>query len=214
MEFIPTNEVFQLSRGRTHHHSKEHNVHIKLTDPYLEKLDRHDLVVGHLAAGMSWRPGYPQNYILVSPVCFISNTNQQLYEIRVSLPHALNFPEDVMNRITILSAPCISSTYSPDRRELTKLSGNIDPAIERSYITFTTIIKQPTVFAVGVSMARFQDDTIPYPTLKCCLYIACPADKDKYLLSVDIETYVGLDLKTVDQVRVDNDNESVCILPP
>ena len=207
MEFIPSNEQYQLHRHNNHHHSKEHNVHIKLSDSYLSTMDHLNAVEGHLVAGMAWRPGYPQNHVLVSPICFLSTKSQTQCEMCVSLPHALHSLEESNNRIFIFSAPCVSSTYSPDRRELTMDVDATNISIDRTYVTFTTVLEQPTVFAVDVATDPPSFQGVPSPfeypllSLRCCLYIACPSDKDKYLPSTDIMTYVGLSLRTVDQVK-------------
>ena len=207
MEFIPSNDQYQLHRHNHRHYSKEHNIHIRLSDSYLSSMEHRDVVEGHLVAGMSWRPGYPQYHVLISPVCFLSSKGQVNCELCVSLPHALYTLEDSNNRISIFSAPCVSSAYSPDRRELTLDGDATNISIDRTYVTFTITLRQPTVFAVGVATESpsFHGTLSPfdYPllSLRCCLYIAYPSDKDKYLMSTDIKTYVGLNLRTVDQVK-------------
>ena len=208
MEFIPSNDQYQLHRHNHRHHSKEHNIHIRLSDSYLSSMEHRGAVEGHLVAGMSWRPGYPQNHVLISPVCFLSTKSQVHCELCVSLPHALYSLEDSNNRISIFSATCVSSTYSPDRRELTLDEDATNITVDRTYVTFTTTLRQPTVFAVGVATespsfhGALSPFDFPLLSLRCCLYIAYPSDKDKYLMSTDIMTYVGLNLRTVNQVDI------------
>ena len=209
MEFIPTTEAFKLHSDSPRFVSKEHDIHLRLTDRNWMAPDQRHVVDGRLAAGMCWRHTYPQNCVIVSPVCFVSFRGQRLYEVKLSLPHALAYPEEGSKRINIFSSPCVSSNsplYSPGGMELTRVS-TADIVADPLYVSFTTIVKNPTVFVVGVSMApptiRGIPPPISYPLLplRCCLYVACPADRDQYLPSVDIEVYVGLSLKTVDQVN-------------
>lgn len=93
---------------------------------------------------------------------------------------------------------------SPSAREFCRVQTS-DLTVEPHCVTFSTSLKFPTLFAVGVASApQAPKSAIPYPLLplRCCLYVARPSDRDQYLTNTDIWVYIAMSLKTVEMVRI------------
>ena len=89
-----------------------------------------------------------------------------------------------------------SPFFSPSERILAPLEGvKLEP--EDNHIKFQTDLSYPSLFAVAV---RESPGSIPLP-LCCTLYVLYPElDQHATLTGFDIETYIGMSLKTVTKV--------------
>ena len=98
-----------------------------------------------------------------------------------------------------------SGPTSPSGREFCRVQTS-DLTVDPHSVTFSTSLKFPTLFAVGVASApQAPKSAIPYPLLplRCCLYVARPSDRDQYLTNTDIWVYIAMSLKTVEMVRIE-----------
>ena len=139
---------------------------------------------------------------MVSPICFLSCRSKGPCQVNLSLPHAVNMPqEDCSSRLAILSTATAkidadpnSPFFSPSERVLAPLDG-IQIEYEKDRVKFLTDLRYPSLFAVAV---RDGPGSIPLP-LRCCLYVLYPEleQSNPMVAGFDIETYVGMKLQTV-----------------
>ena len=213
MTFVEPIDNFTLKLNEPKHQCKEHDIRIRVKEQYWRK-DSSEVLECCIAAGLHWNHAFPPGYVFVSPICFVSCKAQRACEAKLTLPHALQGPpEDVEHRIAIFSSATIPqevgsqlSSPSPSTRSFQR-AVTTSLSLEPTQVVFETNIKYPVLFAVGVAIApivkgRVTNALYPFSPLRCCLYVACPADRDKYLSTTDIEVYVAMGVKTVDRVSV------------
>ena len=85
---------------------------------------------------------------------------------------------------------------SPSHREFRRLATS-DLLVEMHSVSFTTSIRYPSLFVVAMTPPP---PSHPLPPLRCCMYVACPSDRDQYITNTDILVYVAMNLKTVEMV--------------
>jgi ankyrin repeat protein len=202
-------EKFTVSLSNLSCQSKEHDMRFSINDKYW-LLDQSEMLEFKLAASLSWSDSYPSGFIFVSPICFLSCRSKRTCEVTLTLPHSLHFPSEKHHkRIIIFFTNTINletGVTSPSCRDFQRLAVS-DLKINSDYVTFTTSIRYPSLFVVGVASppqtSKGTLSMIQYPVLpmRCCLYVACPSEREEYVTNTEISLYVGMSLKTVDAVR-------------
>ena len=114
---------------------------------------------------------------------------------------SLSLPLSLFRRIIVFSTTTVNIEAiisSPSHREFRRLATS-DLVVEMHNVSFTTSIRYPSLFVVGMALSPSNP---PHPLLpmRCCLYVACPSDKEQYLTNVDILVFVAMNLKTVEMV--------------
>lgn len=213
MTFVEPIHKFSLKSSEPRHTCKEHDIRIRVKDHYW-KTDSSEVLECLIAASLHWSHAFPPGFVFVSPICFVSCKSQRVCEVRLTIPHSLHGPsEDLDRRLAVFSCATISQAVgpqlpspSPSARSFQRVAtGGL--SLEPTHVVFETCMKYPTLFAVGVATAPVNRGKVaniqyPVPPLRCCLYVACPADRDKYLSTTDIDVYIAMSTKTVDQVGV------------
>ena len=153
---------------------------------------------------------YPESYVIVSPICFIScKCEDRDVVIRLKLPHAASVQApEYKRKVYILSTMSASSSrkspntplFAPTDRKLAPL--DIDCLeFDVAAVNFKLTLLYPALFAVGVLRGPIGvPRSIPIP-LRCSLYILYKVhDGTGSLGRIFVHAYVALTLKTVDTV--------------
>ena len=157
---------------------------------------------------------YPDNYIIVSPICFISCKSQDReVVIRFRLPHAASVQApEYRNKVCILSTMSTSSSrknpntplFTPTDRKLTPLDvGSLELEFDIGAVIFKLKLLHPALFAVAIIRGPIRVlRSIPIP-LRCSLYVLYKVhDGTGSLGQIMVYAYVALKLKTVDTVSL------------
>ena len=163
-----------------------------------------------IAAAMHLNITFPTNYVIVSPVCFVSCRCEKPCRATLELPHAADLTTGNQKDkerfcilsyvITNLSSSSLKSP-SPMVRVLDRMS--VDSLeVENRCVRFKASFKNPSLYAVGV---RCGGDGVPRPPvpLRCALFCMYRKfDKQDVISIVSVRLFVGLSLQTVTQVHV------------
>ena len=152
---------------------------------------------------------FPQNYTIVSPICFLSCKYKKPLQVTLTLPHAVSLSSiDKMDKkmFSILSIRATSSLESPlfesppMERGLLPISVDDSFLVESIKVTFKTTVSYPSLFAVGIKNGK---NRIPRPflPLKCRLFCMYEDYNERSMIStIPIRIHVGLNLGTVTRV--------------
>ena len=153
---------------------------------------------------------YPENYIIVSPICFIScKSEDKEVTVKMRLPHAASIKAPEYERkICILSTMSTVRSKNPNTplstptdRKLHSIDV-IDQELGIGEVHFKLKLLHPALFAVAVANTPTSEVPRPIPIpLRSALYVLYKVyDGTSSLTRVYIHAYVALRLKTVDTV--------------
>ena len=157
---------------------------------------------------------YPDNYVIVSPICFIScKLEDREVGIRLRLPHAASVQApEYRSKVCILSTMSTSSSrknpntplFTPTDRKLTPLDvSSLDLEFDIGAVNFKLKLLHPALFAVAIIRGSiYVPRSIPVP-LRCSLYVLYKVHSGTGSLGrIMVYAYVSLRLKTVDTVSL------------
>ena len=200
--FVPPVTKDTLTPNNLRVFCESHELKLRVSKDYWGVKNKEESVDVCLCAAMHLNRSFPQGYTIVSPVCFVSLKSQRPCEINLSIPHAIANAEAEKDKICILSTVTVnpnlqpeSPLFSPSERTLIQLQG-IELQAETRSIKFRTSLAHPSLFVVAV-----RDGVSRLLPLRCSLFVAYPElDRNSSVSAFDIETYIGMNLKTVTTV--------------
>ena len=163
-----------------------------------------------IAAAMHLNISFPMDYVIVSPVCFISCRCEKPCRATLELPHAAYLTrdnEEDKGRFCILSFVVTNmsslSLKSPSPMGRVLDCMKVDSLeVENRLVRFKASFKNPSLYAVGIKNAS---GSVPRPAvpLRCALFCMYEKfDKQDVISIVNVKMFVGLSLQTVTQVRI------------
>ena len=164
-----------------------------------------------IAAAMHLNISFPMDYVIVSPVCFVSCRCEKPCRATLELPHAAYLTKDNekdKRRFCILSYVVTNMSSlnlkspSPMGRVLDRL--NVDSLeVENRLVRFKASFKNPSLYAVGIKSASGGSVPRPVVPLRCGLFCVYEKfDKHQEISIVNVKMFVGLSLQTVTQVHI------------
>ena len=210
LHFIPPLESDILTQDKNELFSEHHRIYLRVPGEHWEAAK--DKKVEVRACATMGLNQYPDNYVIVSPICFISCKSQDReVVIRFKLPHAASVQApEYRNKVCILSTMSTSSSrknpntplFTPTDRKLTPLDiSKLELEFDVGAVNFKLKLLHPALFAVAIIRGPIGVPwSIPIP-LRCSLYVLYKVhDGTGSLGRIMVYAYVALRLKTVDTV--------------
>ena len=210
LHFVPPLESDTLTQDKNQLFSDYHHIFLRIPREHWETAKDNKVEVRACATmGLNQ---YPDNYVIVSPICFISCKSQDReVVIRFKLPHAASVQApEYRNKVCILSTMSTSSSrknpntplFTPTDRKLTPLDVS-SLEFDVGAVNFKLKLLHPALFAVAIIRGPIGvPRSIPIP-LRCSLYVLYKVhDGTGSLGRIMVYAYVALKLKTVDTVSL------------
>ena len=209
LHFIPPLECDKLSPDNNLLYSSFHGISLRIPGEHWEAAKDKEVEV-RICATMGLNQ-YPDNYVIVSPISFIScKCQDKEVTIKLNLPHAASIQApEYRSKIRILSTMSMVKSKNPNTPLSTPTDRKLHPLdvvgleLDIGEVHFKLKLLHPALFAVAVACTPtgIVPRPIPIP-LRCSLYVLYKVHTTTDSLSrVFVHTYVALRLKTVDTVR-------------
>lgn len=212
LHFIPPLESDTLTKESSQLFSEYHHIYLRIPAEHWETAK--DQKVEVQACATMGLNQYPDNYVIVSPICFIScKSKDREVTIRLKLPHAASVQAlEYKSKVCIVSTMSTSSSrknpntplFTPTDRKLTPLDvSSLDLEFDVGAVNFKLKLLHPALFAVAVIRGPIGvPRSIPI-LLRCKLYVLYKNhDGTGSLGRIMVYTYVALRLQTVDTVSL------------
>ena len=171
-----------------------------------------------IAAAMHLHIAFPADYVVVSPVCFVSLRCEHTCRVTLELPHALanaaavkreNKKEREVKRLEVFSFVTFDlkqSTQVESPSPVERSFEAIRPTsldIDGKVVRFKTTMENPRLFAVGVRVGGGGGVPRPLVPLKCAVFCLYRLPENQPTVSIiPVWIYVGLNLKTLTAVSI------------
>ena len=212
LHFIPPLESDTLTKENNQLFSDFHYIFLRIPGEHWETAKDQKIEVRACATmGLNQ---YPDNYVIVSPICFIScKSEDREVTIRLKLPHAASVQApEYRSKVCILSTMSTSSSrknpntplFTPTDRKLMPLNTtSLDLEFDVGAVNFKLKLLHPALFAVAIIRGPIGvPRSIPIP-LRCKLYVLYKVhDGTGSLGRIMVYAYVALRLQTVDTVSL------------
>ena len=207
LHFIPPNECKLLTKENNQLYSESHNIFLRIPGDHWKTAKDPEVEV-RISATMGLNQ-YPDNFVIISPICFIScKSKDHAVTVRLKLPHAASIKMGKYRKkvcilstmSTVVSKNPTTPLFAPTDRKLHPIDvtslefdvGEVDCKLK---------LLHPALFAVAIACSPgTMQSSVPIP-LWCQLYVLFKVhDGTESLGRAYVHAYVALSLKTVETV--------------